>query len=36
VEKDRLRSAMYRLANTEAPRFEKELKDGFEIMAKPR
>lgn len=36
LEKDRLRGVMYRLANPEAPRFEKELKDGFELMAKPR
>jgi len=36
VEKDRLRGSMYRLANPEAPRFEKELKDAFEIPAKRR
>ena len=36
VEKDRLRGSMVRLANPEAPRFEKELKDTFEILMKPR
>ena len=36
LEKDRLRASMYRLANPEAPRFEKELKDTFEIPMKPR
>ncbi len=36
VEKDRLRGAMYRLADPEAPKFEKELKDTFEVPAKPR
>jgi hypothetical protein len=36
LEKDRLRGAMYRLANPEAPRFEKELKDAFEIPMKAR
>lgn len=36
VEKDRLRAAMYRIANPEAPSLEKELKDTFEIPAKPR
>jgi len=36
LEKDRMRGAMYRLANPEAPRFEKELKDAFEIPTKPR
>jgi acid phosphatase type 7 len=36
LEKDRLRGAMYRLANPEAPRFEKEIKDTFEIPMKPR
>ena len=36
VEKDRLRAAMYRIANPEAPSLDKELKDTFEIPAKPR
>ena len=36
VEKDRLRGAMYRLENPEAPVFRKELKDAFEIPMKPR
>jgi hypothetical protein len=36
LEKDRLHASMYRLANPEAPRFEKELKDTFEIPMKPR
>ena len=36
LEKDRLRGDMYRLSNPEAPNFEKELKDTFEIPFKPR
>lgn len=36
VEKDRRRGSMIRLANPEAPRLEKELKDTFEIPMKPR
>jgi hypothetical protein len=36
LEKDRLRGSMYRLANPEAPRFRKELKDTFEVPMKPR
>lgn len=36
VEKDRLRCAMYRLADPEAAKFEKEVKDTFEIPVKPR
>ncbi|MGA2714641.1 MAG: metallophosphoesterase [Bryobacteraceae bacterium] len=36
VEKDRLRGAMYRIVNPEAPILDKELKDSFEILAKPR
>jgi hypothetical protein len=36
VERDRLRGAMYRIVNPEAPSLDKELKDSFEILAKPR
>jgi acid phosphatase type 7 len=35
-EKDRLKAAMYRLVNPEATSLEIELKDSFEILAKPR
>ncbi len=36
VEKDRLRCVMYRLADPEAAKFEKQAKDTFEILAKAR
>jgi len=36
VEKDRLHAAMYRVANPEAEKLTVELKDSFDVMAKPR
>jgi hypothetical protein len=36
VEKDRLKAGMYRLVNPEAATLQVELKDSFEILAKPR
>jgi hypothetical protein len=36
VEKDRLRGTMYRVADPEAATLDLELKDTFEIPAKPR
>jgi hypothetical protein len=36
VENDRLKATMYRLVNPEAASFEMELKDSFEILARPR
>jgi hypothetical protein len=36
VEKDRLHGAMYRVANPEAESLRVELKDSFDLMAKPR
>ena len=36
VEKDRLRGAMYRVANPEAAKLTVELKDSFDLIAKPR
>jgi hypothetical protein len=36
VEKDRLHGAMYRVANPEAENLSVELKDSFDIVAKPR
>jgi hypothetical protein len=36
LEKDRLRGDMYRVVNPEAPSFDVEVKDRFEISAKPR
>jgi hypothetical protein len=36
VEKDRLRGAMYRVANPEAEKLTVELKDSFEVVAKSR
>ena len=36
LEKDRLHGAMYRVANPEAEKLRVELKDNFELIAKPR
>jgi hypothetical protein len=36
LEKDRLHGAMYRVANPEAATLEMELKDSFDVVAKPR
>jgi hypothetical protein len=36
LEKDHLHGAMYRLVDPEASKFEVELKDSFDILAKPR
>ncbi len=36
VEKDRLHAAMYRVANPEAEKLTVELKDSFDLVAKPR
>ena len=36
IEKDRLHGAMYRIANPEAKNLTVELKDSFDLIAKPK